>query len=722
MLPGGPDEAVRDRIVSEARGNPRTLHELARRMAPADLAGGFAVPDPGLPVDRLGRRVRQQLDSLPVATRQLLLVAAADPLGDTSLLRRASAHLGLGPDAATPAQAAGLIDITAHVRFSHPLLRGVVYRGSSLPERREVHRALAGATDPNLDPDRRAWHRAHATDEMDEDVAAELERRAGRAAARGGAAAAAAFLGRATVLTPDPARRGERALAAADENVRAGAFEQAVSMLATAATEPLDELGRARVDLTRGRLALAGGRAGEACALLLGAARAVESLDPGLSRDAYADALSAALLAGHSASCRGAIEVAQAARDATTASMAHEGDTLLEALAVRLTDGYAAAAPLAPRALDASGDPAHAARGSLRRLWLGSVTAADLWDDERWDASSARHVRLARDGGVLGELPLALDSRAFLHLVTGELAQAARLVREARAVCEVTGSDVPVHGALALAAWRGREGEARTLIRAALSEVVAGGEGLGRSVAHWASALLSNGVGQYENALAAGREAAGCRCGLSTPNWALVELIEAAARSGRTELASESLDRLGEMTRASGTAWALGVEARSRALLRVGTTAERLYREAIERLGRTRVRPELARAHLLYGEWLRRESRRVDARAQLREAHDLFVAIGMEGFAVRARRELLATGEKVRKPAVETRDDLTAQERHIAQLASDGLSNPEIGARLFLSPRTVEWHLRKVFTKLDIHARGQLSRALPSSDPEQIPA
>jgi DNA-binding CsgD family transcriptional regulator/tetratricopeptide (TPR) repeat protein len=715
LLPGRLDETVRDRVVSEARGNPRTLHELAKVMARREAAGGFAVSDLVRQVNGLDPPATEQLESLPVDARRLLLAAAAEPLGDACLLRRATALLGLGPDAAIPAKAAGLIDIAIQVRFSHPLLRAVIYREASLAERQEVHCALADATDRDRDPDRRAWHRAHATDSRDEEVAADLEFCVPTAAARGGAAAAAAFLARATVLTPDPARRGQRALAAAEQELHAGEFEEAESLLVTAEAEPLNDLLRARIDLTRGRIAFARGNALEACPLLLDTGRRFESLDAGLAGDAYLEALSAAVVGGPRASGSDACEVAQAARAATPAPRGDDGNVLLEAVTVRLTEGYAVAAPLASRALNAD-DDGHTPLRSLRRVWLRSLVAADLWDDERWDADSARYVKLARRGGVLSELPLALDSRVLVQLFAGELAEAARLVDEAHAVSDMSGSGLPLRGALALAAWWGRDGEAGRVIEAASSDAAVSGDGIGRTITRWAAALLSNSLGRYEDALAPAQEAATSLWDLSTPNWALVELIEAGARCGRTELVTEALERLCEMTRASGTDWALGVGARSRALLSVGAAADRLYRQAIERLGRTRVRAELARTHLLYGEWLRRENRRVDARIQLRDAHDLFVTIGMEAFAERSRRELVATGERVRKQAVETRDDLTAQERQIAQLARDGLSNPEIGARLFLSPRTVEWHLRKVFSKLDIHSRGQLFRVLPESN------
>ena len=716
VLPGRLDERVRDRIVCESHGNPLILLDLARSVAPAELAGGFALPDVMPSVNRIEQILVRRLEMLPVETRRLLLIAATEPLGEVGLLWRAARRLGLGPDAAAPAQAAGLIDIGALVRFSHPLLRSAVYRGASVPDRQEAHRALAEATDPKADPDHRAWHRAHAVDAPDEEAAAGLERSAGWAAARGGIAAAAAFLGRASELTPDPARRAQRALKAAQAKLQAGGVEQAISMLAAGESGPLDELRCTEVALTRARVAFAQGRYGEASPLLLAAARTLERRDVGLARETYLDALRAAMFAGHLANCPSVFEVAQAARAAPTAPRAHRGDKLLDALAVRLTDGATAAVQLSKEAVQAFCDDDYSVQEGLRLLWLTSATAADLWDDERWDTFSGRHVKIAREAGALSELPLALTSRVYVHLFAGELAEASSLVREAQTVREATGSNLVTHGAIGLAAWQGREEEFYRLFDDTMSEAVAIGEGIGTTVTNSARALLFNGLCRYEDALAAASEAVKYPQALSAPNWAMVELIEAAVRCGATELATGALERLSETTGASGTDWALGVEARSRALLSDADAAERLYREALERLGRTRIRVDLARARLLYGEWLRRQGRRVDAREQLSTAHNTFATIGMEAFAERTRRELVATGGKVRKRGVETRGQLTPQEEQIARLARNVLSNPEIGAQLFISARTVEWHLHNVFAKLGISSRGQLRMALPEGD------
>jgi DNA-binding CsgD family transcriptional regulator len=715
VIRGPLDDRIRDRIVAETRGNPLALLELPRGLTPAELAGGFGLPDAMALSGRIEESFQQRVDALPKQTQLLLLVAAAEPVGDPALVRRAAERIGLSVEAPGSTEAAGLLELGARVRFRHPLVRSAVYRAAAAADRQEIHRALAEVTDPDADPDRRAWHRAHAAVGPDAAVADELERSAGRAQARGGLAAAAAFLERSAELTLDPARRGRRALDAAQATFQAGAFDPALVLLATAEAGPLDDLPRARIDLLRAQIAFASSRGNEAPPLLLAAARRLERLDAGLARETYLDAFSAAMFAGRLASGPGLLEVAQAARQAPPPPpQPRKGDMLLNGLAVLFTDGYPAAMPLSKRALQAFCSEDITVEEGLRWLWLASVTAADLWDDESWYVLSNRHVKIAREAGALSELPLALNSRVYVHMFAGELAAAASLVEEVQAVREATGSNLAAYGALGLAAWRGREGEAGDLIEASMREVVPRGEGIGVTVTQWASALLYNGLGQYQDALVAARQAGEHPQELGVANWGLTELVEAAARSGVTELAADALERLSAMTRASGTDWALGIEARSGALLNEGDAAERLYLEAIERLGRTHVRVELGRAHLVYGEWLRRERRRVHAREQLRTAHEMFTGMGAEAFADRAARELLATGERARKRTVETREDLTAQEAQVARLARDGLSNPEIGARLFISPRTVEYHLHKVFSKLNISSRNQLDRALPA--------
>jgi DNA-binding CsgD family transcriptional regulator len=704
------DERVRERIVAETRGNPLALLELPRGFTPGELAGGFGLLDaPGLS-GRIEDSFRRRLAGLPAETQRLLLVAAADPVGDPVLVWRAAERLGIGVEAA--AETDGLLTIGASVTFRHPLVRSSVYRASSPEDRQAAHRALADATDPKVDPDRRAWHLAQATPGLDEDVASELERSADRAQARGGVAAAAAFLERASALTREPSRRAGRALGAAQAKHQAGAFDGALRLVAIAESGPLNELQRAQVDLLRGQIAFALNRGSDAPPLLLKAAKRLEPLDQGLARETYLEALTAVLFASRLARDASVLETARAAREAPPPSQpSRASDLLLDGLALLITDGLDAGTPTLKRAVNAfRGEDISRGEGH-RWLWLASRVAAFLWDDEALDVLSARFVQLARDTGALSMLPLALTTRSGVQVLAGDFAMASSLVDELAAINEATGASLAPYAALTLAAFQGREAEAAQLIEAAAEELVRRGEGQGLEFIHWVTAVLYNGLGRYEEALAAVQQA---------PNEtrevgvALVELelIEAAARRGVADLAADALARLSEITAASATDWALGVEARSRALLSDNEAAERLYREALERLERTRVRVELARAHLLYGEWLRRERRRLDAREQLRAAHKLFTEFGMEAFAERARVELEATGEHARRRTVETRDDLTPQEAQISRLAAEGATNQEIATQLFISPSTVDYHLRKAFRKLAVKSRTQLARQL----------
>ena len=721
-IPGRLDARVRDRVIAETRSNPLALLELPRRMSAAELAGGFELPAPGDLPGHLEDHYLRRVAELPEATQRLLLLAAADPVGDATLVWRAAQRLGIGTSALAPARDVELLEVGARVQFPNPLVRSAVYRGASLGDRQSVHEALAAVSDREVDADRRAWHRALAAAGPDEDVAAELERSASRAQARGGMAAAAAVLQRAAALTHDPARRWGRALAAAQASVQAGAFDAALGLLAMAEAAPLDELQRARIDLLRAQLAFASGRGTEATPLLLAAARRLEPLDISLARETYVDAFSAALFGARLNDSIGVPEVAQAARAAPRRSGDEPtaADLLLDAL-VALTADYETAVPSCRQALQKLSDSQIGPKERLRWLWQGGVVALEMWDDECAYFLSHHNVEIARETGTLSELALALSARTPVLVFCGELSAAASAVSETQLVEEATGISSAPYGALMLEAWRGRAREARELIEMTIPEATSRSEGIGVAISEYARAVLCNGLGQYEEALA-GACSASEHQEVVAENWGLSELIEPATRTGRTDLATDALNRLAEKARATGTDWALGIEARSRALLSEGDGAEGGFREAIERLARTRVRAELARTHLLYGEWLRRDGRRRAARAELRTAHQTLAALGMEAFAERARRELLATGATVRKRKTETRDDLTAQERQIARLARDGLSNPEIGARLFLSPRTVEWHLHKVFFKLGVRSRGELSNALPSSESELAPA
>jgi DNA-binding CsgD family transcriptional regulator/tetratricopeptide (TPR) repeat protein len=712
VLPGRMDDRVRDRIVAETHGNPLALLELPRGLTVTELAGGFGRPDARPLAGKIERSFAQRVRALPTETQRFLLTAAAEPVGDATLLLRATRQLGIAADAAAPAVAAGLIEPGARVRFRHPLVRSATYRAATPAQRREVHQALADATDPAVDPDRRAWHRAHAVDDADEEVAADLVYSADRAQRRGGVAAAAEFLHRATELTPDPRTRAMRALASAQAQLQSGAFEAALKMLITAGEGASDELHLARVSLLRAQIAFASGPDTEAPRLLLEAARRLEPLDTELARDTYRDALGAAIVTGGLAEGAGVLEVVRAVQAAPRPAQPRAGDLLLDALAVAFTDGYAAAVPLARETLRAFRAQGAFDASDQPWLWLATIVAANYWDDESWSVLTSSHARIARDIGDLSQLPISLNGLVVVNLAWGERAAAAALVEEIQTIAEVTGAGLAPYGALALAAWGGNEAKAVPLIAATMADVVARGEESGLLVTRWAQALLMNGLGRYEDALRAARAAAERPIESGPTFWSLAELIESAIRIGRTDLAESAYARLAATTHAAGTDWALGLLARSGALLEDGSTAEDLYLEAIDRLGRTRLRMELARAQLLYGEWLRRDGRRQQARAVLTSAHETFTAAGAGAFAARARSELHATGAVVPERTTATHVALTAQEAHIARLASEGLTNPEIGTRLFLSPHTVEWHLRKVFAKLGITSRRQLPATL----------
>jgi DNA-binding CsgD family transcriptional regulator len=717
-LTGPLDARVADLIIAETRGNPLALLELPRELSPAELAGGFGLPGAASLTGRIEDSFARQLESLPPETRRLLQLTAADPSGDRSLAWRAAGRLGIPVQAGVPAVEAGLAEFGARVRFRHPLVRSAAYRSAPFFERQRLHAALAEVTDPIADPDRRAWHRAQAAAGPDEEVAVELERSAGRAQDRGGLAAAAAFLERAVALTADPARHVERILAAARAHMQAGAFGKATELLATAEARPLDDFASARVDLLRGQIAFAANRGGDAPLLLLKAAKQLEPLDRQLARDTYLTAWMAAAFAGSLAGAGGLVEVSRAAR-ALPPPKQPPGplDLLLDGFALLVTDGPGTAAPTLRQVVDAFAGADTTEEEVLQFGWMAQGAANALWDEDSVRSMLARQVQLARAAGALEQLPFDLVAYAMDDTWRGDFAGADALIAEADVVCEATGGGrIAPYAALFAAALRGNEAEAVPLVEAAIATAEAGGQGGVVTYAHWVTAILHNGLGRYGDALAAAEQAAR-DAHLYISMWAVPELVEAAVRTGNTEVAAGALEPLAEMTQAGGTDFGLGIEVRSRALLSRGRTADDLYREAIERLGRTRLRPDLARAHLLYGEWLRRENRRVDAQTQLRTAHDMMDTIGMNAFAERARRELLATGETVRRRTVEEPGTLTAQEAYIARLARDGQTNPEIGAQLFLSARTVEWHLRKVFTKLGVSSRRELPAVLATIRP-----
>jgi DNA-binding CsgD family transcriptional regulator len=712
-LAGPIDVRVQDQIVAETHGNPLALLELPRGLSPAELAGGFGLPGAAPLSGRIEESFQRQLEALPAEARRLLLVAAAEPYGDLPLVWRAAEKLGIPVQAAAPALEAGLVEFRTRVRFRHPLLRSATYRAASVADRQAVHSALAEATDPEAAPERRAWHRAKATVGPDEEVAAELERSAGRAQARGGLAAAAAFLERSALLTVDPARRAARTISAVQASLQAGAFGTALQLIADAEAGPLDEMQSARLDLLRGEAVFASGMGSDAPPLLVKAAKRLEPLDTGLARETYLTAWMAALFAGRLAGAGDLLEVCRAARALPApADPPHPADLVLAGLAMLVTDGPTAAAPTLRRVISAFRDTGMTMAEELRWGWFAQAAASALWDDDTWRAMLVRQVQLARDVGALDQLPVTLGALGTAVAWTGDFARAAALVAEADAVCEATGSRAAPFAAMMLASLRGHQAEASRLIETTIAEATAGGQGIGVAYARWTAAILANGLRRYDEALAAATQASEDTSTLYISMWALPELIEAAVRSGNTDSGTQALERLADVTQAGGTDFGLGVGARSRALLSEGETAESLYHEAIGRLGRTELRPELARAHLLYGEWLRRENRRAAARTQLRAAHEMLDAMGMAAFAERAGGELLAVGDIVDKRTADTASALSAQEAHIARLAVDGHTNAEIGAQLFLSARTVEWHLRKIYAKLGISSRRQLQRAL----------
>jgi DNA-binding CsgD family transcriptional regulator len=708
------DETVRERVIAETRGNPLALIELPRGLAPTQLAGGLGLIEAQAVPERIEDTFAGRLQTLSENARRLLLLAATEPLGDPRLLLRACHEREITPSAVSM-EMDGLLTIGARVAFRHPLVRSAVYRSATVQERREAHRALAQATDREADPDRRAWHLAAAAAGPDEEVVAELEHSAGRAQARGGLAASAAFLERAVALTRDLVRRPERALAAAQASFQAGAFEAAVGLLATAEAGSLDEFQRARAELLRGQIAFASGSTSDTPSMFLKAANQLEPFDPALARETYLTAWGATTVTGQ---VDVVPEIWRNVRALPLPDTPSPLDLLLDGLALLATEGRAAAAPSLKRAAGLLAEIP--VEDVLRWGWIATGASCAVWDDEGFYSISVRQVRLARDAGAFAQLPHYLSQLGIARAWMGDFEGAASLIAETESVGALTRASFPRYAMLLLRALQGREAEAFTAISSALEQAATGARSMA-SHAHRAAAVLFNGLARYEKAASSARRAAANEFDLWSAMWALPELIEAAVRDEDTETAHDALERLAETTQPSGTNWALGIEARCRALLRDGAAAGELYREAIERLSRTRLRPELARAHLLYGEWLRRENRRADARAQLRAAYEQFTSIGMEAFGERARMELLATGEKVRRRTVKTPDDLTAQERHIARLAQDGLSNAEIGTRLFLSPRTIEWHLRKVFTKLGVRSRRELTWALRSSDSDAAP-
>jgi DNA-binding CsgD family transcriptional regulator len=705
------DDRVRDRIVNETHGNPLALVEWPRGLTLAELAGGFGMPSTMAMTGQIEENFRRRLAELPWSTQVFLTVAAAEPTGDALLVWRAARALGVEADDATPAVNADLVEIGVRLSFRHPLVRTAAYRSAAPADRQAAHRALADCTDERIDPDRRAWHRALGSPGPDEDIAAALESTSARARARGGLAAAGALLERSAALTLDGSRRGDRILASADAYQEAGSFDLAARLLANAESLELGDAARAHVALLRAREATFGGKLRDAPDLLLRAATLLEIVDVGYAEVAYAQAMAVAQLVGNLTSGAGLREAAEAALRCSLPPQWTPKEWLLTGIAQFTTEGLAVAAPALREALTPVDEEIASESIHWHAHQLGAANI--MWDVEAHLRLAELQVAEGRELGALTMLPIGLNSIAHARLFQGELEAAELALAEATQIISATGSGLPFTTELAiLAAMRGSR-DVDVVIDTQIAESTLANFEAGIAAALWARVISHNSVGRYDDALAAALEA-------SMASWPhgehlyWPELVEAAARCGRTLIGAQTVARLRQATEPTGSEWAMGVLRRSEALL-AEATAEALYREAVERLEKTTVRLELARSHLLYGEWLRRQNRRLDARTQLRSAHEMYTTMGLDAFADRARRELLATGETIRKRTVDSRAELTPQEEHIARLAASGRTNPEIGAQLFISSRTVEWHLRKVFTKLDVTSRRELRNAFPNA-------
>jgi DNA-binding CsgD family transcriptional regulator len=728
VMLAGMDPRVRERVVAETRGLPLAILEVPRSISATELAGGFWISGKRSSPAAVEQSYVRRIQALPPATQQLLLVAAAEPLGDAALFLRAATQLEIPVAELAPAEADELIEFGARIRFRHPLIRSAAYRAADLAHRRAAHRALADSTDAQTDPDRRAWHAAQAAAGPDDEIAAALEHSALRAQRRGGIAAAATFLERATALTADSGRRAARALAAAQAKRDAADTDSAHELLAIAELGDLSAAQRAHASRLRAQMDFVRSRSGEAGAPkvadtappLLDAAKRLATLDDYSSREGYLEAIAALMYGGRFADPVALRDAAEAALPAITdeAGLLRPVDLLLKGMAERIIGGYGAGTASLRRALDgmcAQVDSDVVAVGRWLRVpgfpILQESAAHELWDEAALQHLSTSAVRHARESGALDGLPRALTYRAGIHLIAGEFGTAEQVIEEADAITAATGHKSPVrYHSVLLAAWRGDATTALKLINTATADGISRGEGRLHSLTGYALAVLHNGLAQYDEAYAAARDASSFP-DLGFHGWCLYELVEAGTRTGNQEDVRHALVTLQSTAGASETDWGLGALASAKAMLADDDVAEDLFTEAVERLSRTGVVVHLARTRLIFGEWLRRNNRRTDARRELTAAHEAFIGIGAQGFAERARRELLATGEKVRTREARTGADLTAQEAQIAQLAADGLTNQEIGAQLFISSHTVEWHLRKVFAKLGITSRRQLRTA-----------
>jgi DNA-binding CsgD family transcriptional regulator len=710
LMPGRLSDSARESILAESGGNPLALRELHGALSPVELAGGYGLAEAKSISGRIEDTYLRQFHALPEPTRLLLLIAAAEPTGELPWLWAAAARLGIGVDAAAPAERARLLTFDGRVRFRHPLVRSAIYGDAPLADRRRVHDALAHVISGRNTADHRAWHRARSAEVPDEDIAVELVAAAEQARARGGVAAAAAFMSEAVAATPDRTRRARRALAAAETNLDAGALDKAGRLLDLAAELTDDDWIGAHVELMRAKVAFAAHRGRDGPPLLLAAATRLNTVDASLARETYLEALMSSLIVGRlpADETSSPATIARAARAAVPARASSRSvDMLLDGLVIRLTDGYVAGAPLLKAGIAEYAREAAAKTAQPRWHDITMRVCLDLFDLDNYTALTKSQLEMLRAAGKLTQIASPLSTYAGLCVTGGEFGKAAAALDELDLIAAAT--DTPPHRVIGpyLAAYRGRQKECLESAEATIEASTVRGEGTDVTVARYAVAILHIGLAQYPEALSAslyGLE----YDDVGMANYLMIETIEAAARCGETPLASEVLDELSQRAKASGTDTALGLEARSRALIAGDADADVEFRRALDHLQRSPAVVYRARTHLAYGEWLRRVSRRADAQAQLRTAHDMFDAMGAEGFAARARRELQAAGEKVRQRGQGTMTPLTTQERHITRLAREGYTNSEIGAQLFISARTVEWHLGRIYAKLGVTSRREL--------------
>jgi DNA-binding CsgD family transcriptional regulator len=704
------DPQTVDRVLADTKRNPLALVEAGSRLTAEELAEWAYAPEP-IPVgrrlkDRYLRRVRR----LPADAQKFLLLAAADVSGNLGLLRQAAAEAGISADAAEKAaETAGLIEVSgSSVRFWHPLIRAAVYYGAADADRRRAHHLLGLAA--GSDAEGRLWHRAAAAARRDESLAADLEAAAKRASDRGAWTSAVGLMRRSVALTPDDGRRAEREIGLAEAEVVIGRPGTARTVANEALPRVSGASGRGRAMAVDGLALFAQGSYAESADVLVGATAALAE-DPAKAAEALLAALRAALWAGPAETRK--IATMPAPRGAAS----NATGLLLAGYEARFTRGYNAAAAPLRAALRALRPNDLAAESALKGFGLGAIAAGSLWDDQALFGIVDRRLRLSRRLGGLTELLFALDFAGMTDLLTGRLDMAAdhwEEIGELVDACQMSGAPhLAGRGEALVASFRASTAQSAAAGQAQIREDTApdqryGSANLGRCIV----AIADLSVGRLDAAFETALDVVADDLPFSA-EMALPELIEAAVRSGRRDAAARAFTALADRASTAGTPWALGVRARCQALLDDTDSAEDAYAEAISQLERSRAALDLARAHLLYGQWLRRARRRVDARHQLRTAHAMFQQIGTGGFARQAAGELRASGERARSRTPETELDLTPQEARVAALAADGAKNSEIAAQLFVTPGTVEYHLGKVFRKLGITSRAQLASRLP---------